>query len=140
MSEGTKKYDRADGKIMLELLPSGPMRDMAEVMTASVLSGKYEAHNWRLGLEWSRYHGSMMRHILAWAEGEDIDPDSGLTHLAHAGCNLMFLLEYARTKAGTDDRYKQPTVDEAEPEIVRSVPGPVIPNPVGGSNANDSAD
>ena len=32
-----------------------------------------------------------MRHLIAWRKGELIDPESKLPHLAHAGCNLIFL-------------------------------------------------
>ena len=47
-----------------------------------------------------------MRHIMAFNDGEDKDPESGLSHLAHAACCIMFLLEFEKTHPELDDRYK----------------------------------
>jgi len=46
-----------------------------------------------------------MRHIAAYNEHENKDPESGLSHLAHAACCLLFLLEYEDTHPELDDRY-----------------------------------
>jgi hypothetical protein len=43
---------------------------------------------------------------MAWYSGEDFDPESGLSHLAHAACNLMMLQEFEYTKPLLDDRIK----------------------------------
>lgn len=67
---------------------------------------KYGAQNWRNGLEWSRVFAAVQRHLLAWNDGETHDPETGINHLAHAGCGIMFLLEYSKTHAELDDRYK----------------------------------
>ena len=47
------------------------------------------------GMAWSRVFDSMMGHIWAWWAGEELDPESSLHHLYHAGCNLEFLATYA---------------------------------------------
>jgi len=50
---------------------------------------KYGRHNYRaMGVRASVYYDACMRHLMAWWEGEDIDPDSGLHHLAHARAGL----------------------------------------------------
>jgi hypothetical protein len=67
---------------------------------------KYSAHNWRGGFVWSRIASAILRHLFAWLTGEDKDPESGLSHLAHAGCGIMFLLTFQLTKTGKDDRFK----------------------------------
>ena len=67
---------------------------------------KYHAHNWRDGFAWSRPLAAAMRHIMAFNDGEDKDPESGLSHLAHAACCIMFLLEFEKTHPELDDRYK----------------------------------
>ncbi len=58
---------------------------------------KYGDHNWKLVMEKpdgkDRYFNALMRHVLAWKQGEKIDPESGLNHLAHVICNAAFLLE-----------------------------------------------
>jgi len=33
-----------------------------------------------------------MRHLVAEYKGEDYDIESGFLHLAHAACNILFLL------------------------------------------------
>jgi hypothetical protein len=64
--------------------------------------------------------------MFAWWRGEDTDPETGLSHLAHAGCCLMFLMEYQRNSWGTDDRLKGPDggefkkADGGEPRTISS--------------------
>lgn len=82
---------------------------MALAGTAQVLSfgaGKYAAHNWRAGREWSRDISGALRHLLAFMAGEDLDPESGLPHIDHAACCVMFLQDFFRTRPEFDDRYK----------------------------------
>ena len=67
---------------------------------------KYSAHNWRAGMSWSRCLAAALRHIFSYLGGEDKDPETGLSHLAHAGCCILFLLEYEDTHPELDDRYK----------------------------------
>lgn len=54
---------------------------------------KYGAHNW-ISVEdhERRYYNAAMRHMHAWAGGEESDPESGLHHLAHAICSLLFIV------------------------------------------------
>ena len=42
----------------------------------------------------------MCRHIFAWWGGEDKDPETGFSHLAHAACCLLFLMEFQRNGWG----------------------------------------
>jgi hypothetical protein len=60
--------------------------------------------NWEQGMTWSRCYNSCMRHLLAFWRGEEMDPESGLPHLAHAICNIIFLYEYQTRSIGKDDR------------------------------------
>jgi hypothetical protein len=46
-----------------------------------------------------------MRHLLAFWSGEETDPESGLPHLAHALCGLMFLHWHAQHRRDLDDRW-----------------------------------
>lgn len=101
MSNGVK-HDQ--GKIPLDLLSGEALLRIGEVMAFG--KGKYGAHNWRGGIAWSRVIGAALRHLIAYNEGEDKDPESGLSHLAHAGCCVHFLLEYAKSHKELDDRYK----------------------------------
>lgn len=101
MSEG-KKFD--GGKPMLALLPTRPLEEIGKVLTYG--AGKYDPWNWTNGMAWSRLISAMLRHLYAWMRGEDNDPETGLCHLAHVGCCVLFLLEYTFSKQDFDDRYK----------------------------------
>lgn len=68
---------------------------------------KYSAHNWRLGFNFTRVYDATSRHLIAYNSGELLDPESGLSHLGHASCGLMFSSELEATHAELDDRYKQ---------------------------------
>jgi len=96
------KFD--GGKLPLHLLSTEAMNQTAAVLAFG--AEKYAAHNWRKGFVWSRPLSAAMRHITAFNAGEDKDPESGLSHLAHAACCIMFLLEFEKTHKELDDRYK----------------------------------
>lgn len=101
MSGGTK-HD-AD-KVRLELLSTVAMERTARVLTFG--AKKYGEHNWRKGFKWSRLIGALLRHLFAWVCGQDKDPETGLSHLDHAACCIMFLQEHEEYGLGEDDRYK----------------------------------
>ncbi len=101
-SSGGTKHD--SGKPPVELLPSAPLLMIAEVLGFG--AKKYAAHNWRQGFNQSRLIGAAMRHLLAYNDGEDTDPESGLSHLAHLGCCVLFLLEHQAKGIGNDDRFR----------------------------------
>lgn len=86
-----------------ELVPGNALGDIAEVYAFG--SSKYEDNNWRRGYAWSLSYGAMMRHLTAFWEGEDLDPESGLPHLAHAGFHILALLTFMREQSDLDDRW-----------------------------------
>lgn len=66
---------------------------------------KYGRANWRhAGIRASIYVDACKRHLNAWFEGEDLDPDSGLPHLAHALACLAILVDAQAAGMVTDDR------------------------------------
>lgn len=97
-------------KLPLHLLSTEAMNQTAAVLAFG--AQKYAEHNWRNGFAWSRPLSAALRHITAFNAGEDRDPESGLSHLAHAACCIMFLLEFEKTHPYLDDRYK-PNVQAA---------------------------
>lgn len=104
-------YD--DGKPPLANLPPEGMRAVARVQAYGHLKyGQY--HNYRKGLEISRNASCAMRHIMAVMDGEDLDPESGEHHFAHAACRLMFVLQNIRDGTMIDDRYKRPQAVEPQ--------------------------
>lgn len=103
------------GKPRLSLFPREAIEEIGKVLTFG--AKKYADHNWRRGMAWSRLADAALRHLFAWIDGEGNDPEWGLSHLAHAGCCIAFLIAFERSAQGTDDRYKRPTL----PELMASV-------------------
>lgn len=99
------KFDT--GKTDWTLMPFDALEEINKVLDFG--AKKYAAHNWKknAGFKYSRVLGSLMRHIYAYIRGQDNDPESGLSHLAHAGCNILFLLYYNKYKDvyNKDDRF-----------------------------------
>lgn len=81
--------------LSLDLLPSLPLKEIAKVMKEGSL--KYSAHNWRKGLRYRDTYNHLMNHLLNWLEGGSTE------ELSHAGCNLLFLLEFELRP----DKYKE---------------------------------
>jgi len=52
---------------------------------------KYAPDNWKKGLDTLKICESLLRHIYAFMDGEDIDPESGESHIGHMMCNTLFL-------------------------------------------------
>lgn len=98
------KYD--SGKTDWSLMPFEAIEEINKVLDFG--AKKYAAHNWRTGsgFKYTRVLSSLLRHTFAWARGEDLDPESGLSHLAHMGCNVVFLIYYNKykTQYNNDDR------------------------------------
>jgi hypothetical protein len=64
-------------------------------------------HGWRQSAaEWSRYLAACLRHVFKFLGGEDCDPETGLSHMAHAACCVLFVLQYQLESSGNDDRWK----------------------------------
>jgi Domain of unknown function (DUF5664) len=83
-----------------------PMNVVAE-MGLGMLEGasKYGRHNYRgVGVRTSVYFDAAMRHLIAFWEGEDIDPDSGVHHVAKALVTLAVLRDSQLRGNCTDDR------------------------------------
>lgn len=90
-------------KPQMALLSPFALEQIAAVMTFG--AKKYSADNWRSGFKYSRLISAILRHIMAYQRGEAKDPETGLSHLAHASCGLMMLLEFEQTGAGENDLY-----------------------------------
>ena len=73
---------------------------------------KYAWDNWKKGLTLNSIMDSMLRHQMAFARGEDIDPESGMPHVDHIMCNAMFLSEMFYTRTDMDNRSS--TLDKRE--------------------------
>lgn len=92
MSEGRK----LDGdKQRWDLIPFAELEKIVDVITYG--ARKYAPDNWKLVPDAkARYKAALLRHISAYMQGEEKDSESGLDHLAHAGCNILFLMYFER--------------------------------------------
>lgn len=92
------KYDQT--KARYDLIPFEALDQVAEVLTFG--AQKYSPDNWRyVPQARDRYFAAALRHLSAWKQGEIQDPDSGLGHLSHAACCLLFLCSFEVTGGGT---------------------------------------
>lgn len=103
MKESNPKEIVGSSKIPLHLWPTTATAMGALGMLDGAL--KYGRANFRvLGSRASTYVDAAKRHIDAWYEGEDMDPDSGLPHLAHALACLAILVDTQAAGILNDDR------------------------------------
>jgi hypothetical protein len=68
---------------------------------------KYEQYNYLKGYPWSLSFNAMMRHALAFWNGEDLDPESGLPHMVHAAWHGLAMTSFLTRELGVDDRFKE---------------------------------
>lgn len=86
---------------------------------------KYGRSNWRqAGVRVSIYVDALERHLTAYMEGEDVDPDSGLPHLFHAIACLAILIDADAAGKLVDDRNFngkgwRPFVEAMTPHVAR---------------------
>lgn len=86
-----------------ELVPINPMDWVARVYHYG--TEKYDPHNWRKGYDWSLSYGALQRHLRAFWNGQELDDESGLPHLAHAVFHCLALMEFGDTHPELDDRW-----------------------------------
>jgi hypothetical protein len=100
-AEGGIKKDQ--GKPQHDLIPFESLDEIAKVLTFGCL--KYSRSDWSKGIKYSRLLSATYRHIGKFNAGEDLDPESGLPHIAHAATNLIMLLYLAQKMPAMDDRW-----------------------------------
>ena len=87
-------------KTRWRLLPWDQLKEVAEILTFG--AKKYKEDNWKhVADAEKRYTDATLRHFTTWLQGEKVDPESGRSHLAHAVCNLLFLMWF--DKKGVDN-------------------------------------
>lgn len=99
MNEGRKDDTLKDP---WHLAPWDALRAVVRVIAFG--AAKYEPRNWENGMAWSRLYSAAQRHLTAWWEGEAADAETGMSHLWHAGCCVIFLIAYELRGSGRDDR------------------------------------
>lgn len=87
---------------------------------------KYSPYNFHLGYEWSLSFNALMRHALAFWDGETNDPESGANHMAHVAWHALNLAFYSMNEAYAelDDRPDGPLGLVAEQSPYEAPPSP----------------
>ena len=86
-----KKND--NGKLRYDLLPVEIIEKVVEVLTLGAV--EYGDNNWKaVSNAKERYYAAAMRHIVEWRKGNKLDEKYSTEHLAHAVCNLIFLMYF----------------------------------------------
>ena len=107
MTDVGRKFDSEKPKMYL--LPPKATVEVAKVLTFG--AAKYDEENWRkLEDAQKRYSGGALRHIFSHLDGELQDPETNLSHLAHAICCLMFKLELEleNGKESKEEKLREP--------------------------------
>lgn len=79
-------------KVPLELVPPSVEHALAEAF--SLGAKKYGPYNWRENMVSSNvYYAAALRHLKAWWDGEDLDPESGFSHLSHVLACIGILVD-----------------------------------------------
>ncbi len=99
MNGGTK-HD--GGRLGLHLLPIDALEAITEILDFGAV--KYAPRNWEKGFNWSRLFRATLGHLFAWWMNRGPDPETGKSHLWHAGCCVLFLIAHELRAIGTDDR------------------------------------
>lgn len=84
------------------LVPQSALLPMVEVLEFG--AKKYSPNNWKKGLDILEICESLKRHLDAFMEGEDNDPESNLSHIGHIQCNAMFLSWMMKHRPELDTR------------------------------------
>jgi hypothetical protein len=100
---GNPKDRIGDTKPRLCLVPPALEIFVAKVMEHG--AEKYGAFNWReTKVRRTVYLEAAKRHLSAALDGEDVDPESGVPHEAHAAACMGIILDAMSMDAMIDDR------------------------------------
>jgi len=90
-----KKFDT--GKLEWDHMRWGELGQIMEILQFG--ANKYGWDNFeKVDNAESRYKSALLRHVIAYVNGEENDQESGKHHLAHAGCNVLFLLHFTNNR------------------------------------------
>jgi len=93
------------GKLKWSLVDFESLEPMVQVLEYG--AKKYSAHNWKRGLKTTEVCESLLRHLFAYLNGEDVDAESNCSHIGHIQCNAMFLAYMVKHRPDLDDRFKR---------------------------------
>lgn len=83
------------GKLRYDLMPFDALDSVAEVLTYGINKYPKPEENWRVNStedDIKRYKAALLRHYSKMAQGESLDFESGLPHIAHIATNSLFII------------------------------------------------
>lgn len=100
-------------KAKFSVIPAGVLFDVGLAMLEGAC--KYGRHNYRgAGVRASVYYDAAMGHMADWWEGQNLDPDSGLSHVTKAIASLVVLRDAMFQDMLTDDRPPRSKVSKVD--------------------------
>ena len=92
-SEPDPKGSAGDKKTPMQFLPLSALDQVSHVMKLG--AKKYGFRNWVTsdGVEINTYKGAILRHLMQYCDGEDVDPESGQSHIAHIAASCLIILD-----------------------------------------------
>ncbi|SHT13134.1 Uncharacterised protein [Mycobacteroides abscessus subsp. abscessus] len=109
MTTSSTGGQKAGNDVRMSLLPVRELLEVAELYGKG--AKKYSDHNWAKGYEWSKSYDAMMRHAMAWWNGEEFDNGeggTGLEHLTAVIFHALALMYFRKHFPEFDDRFKGP--------------------------------
>jgi len=97
------KTQYGEKKLKMSSTPIMPLQEMGKVFELG--AKKYGRYNWRLhAVSATVYYDAALRHLMAWFEGEDMDPESAVSHLAHVMACMAILMDAQKNGKLKDNR------------------------------------
>ena len=93
---------KGDKLARMDLLPWDTLHTLSEHYGRGAL--KYDDRNWEKGYAWHLSYAALQRHLAAWWQGEDVDEETGSSHLAAAAFHVLAMMTFQARGLGTDDR------------------------------------
>lgn len=100
ITEEALRYNQ--GKLQWSMVDFESLEGLVKVLEYG--ANKYARDNWKQGMPVTKISESLMRHLFAFLRGEDVDSESGCSHISHVMCNAMFIEYMLREKPHYDDR------------------------------------
>ncbi len=106
-----------ESKDPYELLPFKALHEVVQVLKFG--KNKHGVDNWKGIDDLQNFIGAALRHICAWQRGEKVDSETGIDHLAHAVCNLLFIQELKHIKEEKENGRQEE--DSSKKEISQKI-------------------
>jgi hypothetical protein len=102
-----------------------PIAIIEEAVVMALGAEKYDPFNWNdEAIDATTYYSAAMRHLMQWYAGEDIDQESGCSHLAHVRACMGIILDAASTGNLIDDRPRTASASHAITRLTKKTTQP----------------